>query len=108
MISRTALALAFVAGVCLSGCGKLGDLDQPAPLFGQKAKSDYELHKQEAAQARAHAAATPPPENTDVDSNAPPLQDAPYAPTLPGRNDTMPPQGPQGSLPQPGEPGAPD
>jgi len=105
MIGRTALALAFVSSLGLAACGKLGDLDQPAPLFGAKAKSDYEAHKEEAARARARAAAQPPPQ---TDSSTQPLTQAPYAPTLPGRNDTMPPQGPPGALPQPGQPGAPE
>ena len=108
MIARIALALVFAASVGLSACGKLGDLEQPAPLFGSKAKADYEAHKEEAARARARAASEPPPPNDEADSNAAPLTQAPYAPTLPGRNDTMPPQGPQGSLPQPGQPGAPE
>ncbi len=107
MIPRIALALVFALSVGLSACGKLGDLEQPAPLFGAKAKSDYEAHKEEAARARARAAAEPPPPNDETDSSAAPLTQAPYAPTIPGRNDTMPPQGPQGALPQPGQPGAP-
>ena len=107
MIARVALAFVFVASVGLSACGKLGDLEQPPPLFGQKAKSDYERHQEEAERARARAASLPPPAEDQTDSNAEPLAQAPYPPTLPGRNDTMPPQGPQGSLPQPGQPGAP-
>jgi len=108
MISRVVLALVFAASTGLAACGKLGDLEQPAPLFGAKAKSDYEQHKEEAARARARAASQPPPPNDEADSSAAPLTQAPYAPTLPGRNDTMPPQGPQGALPQPGQPGAPE
>ena len=108
MIARVSLALIFVASLGLSACGKLGDLEQPPPLFGAKAKADYEAqHQQDAARARARAAALPPPAEDETDSSAAPLTQAPYAPLIPGRNDTMPPQGPQGALPQPGQPGAP-
>jgi hypothetical protein len=109
MIARIAIALVFVASVGLSACGKLGDLEQPAPLFGSKAKADYEAqHQADAARARARAASEPPPPNDEATtSSEQPLTQAPYAPTIPGRNDTMPPQGEPSSLPQPGQPGTP-
>jgi hypothetical protein len=37
----------------LSGCGRMGPLQQPAPLFGERAKAEYEAQK--AADARAAA-----------------------------------------------------
>ena len=109
MIARIAVILIFAAGIGLSACGKLGDLERPAPLFGAQAKADYEQqqHAAEAARARARAQSEPPPPNDEAPSSALPLTQAPYAPTIPGRNDTMPPQGEQGSLPQPGQPGSP-
>ena len=47
------LTLGLAGAVLLSGCGKLGDLERPAPLFGAKAKAQYESDKREAA-AKAH------------------------------------------------------
>ena len=43
-----ALALAIPA-VGLSACGKLGDLEQPAPMFGDAAKAKYEADRRAAA-----------------------------------------------------------
>jgi hypothetical protein len=109
MIARVAVILVFTAGLGVSACGKLGDLEQPAPMFGGKARADYEQqqHAAEAARARARAASEPPPPNDEAASGAEPLTQAPFAPTIPGRNDTMPPQGDPGALPQPGQPGSP-
>jgi hypothetical protein len=109
MIARTAVILVFLAGVGLAACGKLGDLEQPAPMFGHRAKADYtqQQHAADAARARARAQAEPPPPNDEASSGAEPLTQAPFAPTIPGRNDTMPPQGDPGALPTPGQPGAP-
>jgi hypothetical protein len=42
------LALAIPAAG-LSACGKLGDLEQPAPLFGDAAKAKYEADRRAAA-----------------------------------------------------------
>ncbi len=112
MIARIAVILVFTAAVGLSACGKLGDLEQPAPLVGSKAKADYEQQQQQhaadAARARARAQSQPPPPNDEATtSSEQPLTQAPYAPIIPGRNDTMPPQGEPGALPQPGQPGTP-
>lgn len=47
-----AFVLLAVAGSCiLGGCGKVGTLDQPAPLFGEKAKARYQAQKAAAAAA---------------------------------------------------------
>ena len=43
-----ALALA-VPAAGLSACGKLGDLEQPAPMFGDAAKAKYEADRRAAA-----------------------------------------------------------
>ena len=37
----TGAMLAVVMAASLGGCGKKGLLDQPAPLFGERAKEDY-------------------------------------------------------------------
>jgi predicted small lipoprotein YifL len=56
------LGLAAVGG--LSACGKMGPLERPAPLFGSRAKAEYEAEKaQEArddAQRRAQAGGQQP------------------------------------------------
>jgi hypothetical protein len=82
-----ALALACAAG--LAGCGKTGELERPAPLFGAQAKADYDAQKAEeaAAKARDIAARRRPRGDTVFDPvDAPPTQ-APYAPSIPGRTD---------------------
>lgn len=48
-----AAGLAALA-LALSGCGRMGPLQQPAPLFGERAKEKYA--EQKAAEARAAAA----------------------------------------------------
>jgi len=39
----------FVAALTLTACGKVGSLDQPAPLYGEKAKADYAARRAAAA-----------------------------------------------------------
>lgn len=41
----------------LSACGKQGNLDQPAPLFGAKEKAEFEARKQAEAEAAEKAKA---------------------------------------------------
>ena len=58
---RAALSLgacATIAGAALlSGCGRQAVLEQPAPLFGQHAKAEYQQRKAEEAQeAQARSA----------------------------------------------------
>ena len=48
-----ALAAALLGG--LGACGRIGPLEQPAPLYGEKAKADYAA-KKAAAAARAQEA----------------------------------------------------
>jgi len=45
------LAAALAAGALLVACGRVGTLEQPAPLYGAKAKAAYQARK--AAQAAA-------------------------------------------------------
>jgi predicted small lipoprotein YifL len=91
-----ALALTFAAG--LAGCGKTGDLERPAPLFGAQAKADYDAQKaaEAAAKARDAAARRKPKGNTVFDPVDRPPTQAPYAPSIPGRSDPFGP-GPQTS-----------
>ena len=51
IIALTGLAL------CLNACGKQGNLDQPAPLFGAEAQAAYAARKQAEADAAAKAQA---------------------------------------------------
>jgi hypothetical protein len=97
------LAALLVAGALLSGCGKTGELEQPAPLFGAKAKADYQAKQAADAAARARAAAARSQQNNDlIDPSAPAPTQAPYAPPLTGRTD------PLGPSPQPGGGPTPD
>ena len=67
-----ALGLIFAAALAtLGACGRGGPLDQPAPLYGAKAKADYQARKAAAAAAKA-----------DKDDGEP----EPLAPDTPGPN----------------------
>ena len=50
---RTAVILACAAALVLGGCAKVGTLDRPAPLFGEKAKEHYRAEQAAAAAAKA-------------------------------------------------------
>ena len=52
---RTPLLLSAAALLALTACGRVGALDQPAPLYGEKAKADYQARKA-AAEAAAKSA----------------------------------------------------
>lgn len=64
-MSLRLIALASVAALALAGCGKRGPLDQPPPMWGDKAKADYEAQqaakKAEKAEKRAPSANAPLP-----------------------------------------------
>jgi len=47
-----------LAALSLVGCGKIGPLEQPAPLFGARAKAQYKADQQQ-AQARSQQSAPP-------------------------------------------------
>jgi predicted small lipoprotein YifL len=49
-LGRLAAGAIGLLAVSLAGCGKIGPLEQPAPLFGARAKAQYQADKQ-AAQA---------------------------------------------------------
>ncbi len=53
-MTRFPWLLLAAATALLAGCGRVGALDQPAPLYGEKAKAEYQAHKAAvAAAARA-------------------------------------------------------
>ncbi|MBS0410906.1 MAG: hypothetical protein JSR86_13400 [Proteobacteria bacterium] len=47
-----ALAALALAALTLSACGKVGELERPAPLWGDKAKADYEAQQKADAEAK--------------------------------------------------------
>lgn len=53
-MTRSTIVLTLATTLALAACGKVGVLDQPAPLYGAKAKADYNARKQAAA-TRAQA-----------------------------------------------------
>jgi hypothetical protein len=57
-MTRRIRTLFACAALALAGCAKVGTLDRPAPLFGEKAKAHY--RDQKAAEA---AAKTQKPDN---------------------------------------------
>jgi hypothetical protein len=57
------LALAAALGFALAGCGKQGDLDRPAPLWGAKAKAQYEAEQRAATDAKSHS-----PQDNQIES----------------------------------------
>lgn len=97
MRRKAALALGLMALAGLSACGKMGALERPAPLFGDRARAQYEAERaQEAAddaQRRGQATgsqAAPPAENSKrepIDPNRK-LSPASSAP-LPGAPNPM-------------------
>ncbi|MDB5459299.1 MAG: hypothetical protein JWO72_1040 [Caulobacteraceae bacterium] len=60
MTPRILIPAAVIAALSLSGlaaCGKQGNLERPAPLFGAKARAEYEAQRRAAARAGGDAAA---------------------------------------------------
>jgi predicted small lipoprotein YifL len=55
------LAVGAIGLLALSlvGCGKIGPLEQPAPLFGARAKAQYRADQQQAQAASQQQAASP-------------------------------------------------
>ena len=45
--------MSLLGALCLAGCAKVGTLDRPAPLFGEKAKADYRAQKAAAEAAKS-------------------------------------------------------
>jgi len=99
------MAGAALLSTSLAGCGKTGLLEQPAPLFGEKAKAQYVEQKKEAAEARARADAARKAQQSGPivdDPDSQPAPSGPYNPPNPGHVSDPFAQGPQGALPTPG------
>jgi predicted small lipoprotein YifL len=72
-VVRLAFAAGALAGmVLLAGCGKQGPLEQPRPLFGARAKAEYDAQKaQEARDEAQRAAQRPASSNQQAPDNTP-------------------------------------
>ena len=70
MISRIGLPLALTAALALAACGKQGQLDRPAPLFGSQAKAEFEAQRRAAARANGTAQSTSSQTNGDYSQGA--------------------------------------
>ena len=105
-IARLGLIALFFGATALAGCGKTGELEQPAPLFGAQAKADYAAKKKADAEERARQDAVrkaqPAPATVVEDPTNTQLTQAPYAPAIP--NPTGNPRGgaPASALGNPG------
>ncbi|MBV8682153.1 MAG: hypothetical protein JO111_04715 [Caulobacteraceae bacterium] len=91
-MAKALLPLLIVAGALLAGCGKVGYLEQPAPLWGEKAKAEYKA-KTAAGQPSGMTAVAPPPAALEPaePGSATPVPTAPAAPPSP----PVPPVGPR-------------
>ena len=89
MIVRLTFVFALAATLALTGCAKVGTLDRPAPLFGEKAKENYRAEKAAEAAAKEKKPDEGEPESLPAVAPAtnqavqPLQQPAPEAPTLP-------------------------
>lgn len=92
----------LIGAVALAACGKVGALDQPAPLYGAKAKADYQARKAAEAAARATNKDSGEPEvlpdkTYDPNADPSPQRSLPIPGTNPAPNAPAPP----GVLPDP-------
>jgi hypothetical protein len=70
-MTRTALLLACAVLLAMGACAKVGTLDRPAPLFGEKAKAKYRADQAAAAAAKTQKSDTtpealPPPPDSSI------------------------------------------
>ncbi len=102
-MSRPTLVTIVLAGaLTLAACGKVGTLDQPAPLYGAKAKADYQARKAAEAAAKVKTKDSDEPEvlpDKTYDPNADPSPQR-YLP-IPGTNPAPNAPPPPGVLPDP-------
>ncbi|MEO8812995.1 MAG: hypothetical protein ABI376_08810 [Caulobacteraceae bacterium] len=64
---RSGMLFVTVAALALAACGKVGALEQPAPLYGDKAKAHYSARKADAARAAAAKKGDETPERLPPD-----------------------------------------
>jgi hypothetical protein len=70
----TRLVVLALAALALAACAKIGTLDQPAPLFGEKAKAHWQAEKAAEAAAKASAPDDKTPEALPPTPSSPPPQ----------------------------------
>ncbi len=73
------LALVLAGSMMLCACGRVGMLEQPAPLYGAKAKADYAAKKAAEAEKVKTAKDSGEPEPLPPDTPAPPADSQPGA-----------------------------
>jgi hypothetical protein len=90
----------LIPGVALGlfACAKVGTLDQPAPLYGARAKAQYQAQKD--AAARANKTQETAPEALPPDSSIP-AQEPPRSSPVPGEPTSPSGSPPPGVLPNP-------
>jgi hypothetical protein len=96
MSLRTLFFVAMAAVVAASGCAKVGTLDRPAPMFGERAKAHYRAEKAAAAAAKTTEKdnGEPEPLPSTPDQAPPGTSIQPVQPS-PGEAPTLPPVSPQ-------------
>ena len=77
------LALFAACALAMAGCAKVGTLDRPAPLFGEKAKAHYQAEKAAEAAAKAKPAEDAGPEPLPSNVTPPDLPDDSLPPAAP-------------------------
>jgi hypothetical protein len=104
-MTRLIVVSLFLASAALAGCGKIGTLEQPGPMFGAQAKADYDAKQRAAADAKAKGKvkADDEPDTPTLDPNAePPMARAPYAEPIPGGASSPSGTPPADAMPSPG------
>jgi hypothetical protein len=97
-----AIALTALAALVLGSCGKQGELERPAPLWGAKAKAEYEAQRRKAGEQREDAqrdgtSPIPQPLPGDAGQTSVPARTAPMPGAPPDPNASA----PAGVLPHP-------
>ncbi|MGH7025018.1 MAG: hypothetical protein ACREEB_15710 [Caulobacteraceae bacterium] len=94
--------IVFIAILALAGCAKVGTLDRPAPLFGERAKANYRAEKAREAAAKAekpdNGQPEPLPASTPAEANPPvtgPSNKVNGQPQEPPPSPELPPAAPQ-------------
>lgn len=80
-MSRTGTVLVLIGAVTLAGCGKMGPLERPGPMFGSGAGADAGADPSRAVRTvdprQRQQDAPAPPRTMPVDSNPSPTSVAP-------------------------------
>jgi predicted small lipoprotein YifL len=79
---RIILLVSTTAMLALAACGRVGALEQPAPLYGAKVKADYQAKKAAAAEAAKASKDEGRPEPLALDTPGAPTGGAPPQDTL--------------------------